>query len=128
MAWAMRTTIIMPQATAPAMAISNGNKLWEPGSDIKPDAMFTMASVMGSRQAAAAMRQAPCQRRIQRMGNQFLRVARQDTADGEVAEIANVGLEKRRRHHPALAHESRNVTARLNTGLPGFESRRSATK
>ena len=32
------------------------------------------------------------------------------------------------RQRDALAHESRSVTVRLNTGAPGFESIRSATK
>ena len=31
-------------------------------------------------------------------------------------------------YFPPLAHESFSVTVRLNTGAPGFESTRSATK
>jgi hypothetical protein len=33
-----------------------------------------------------------------------------------------------RAYFPPLAHESFSVTVRLNTGAPGFESTRSATK
>ncbi len=42
--------------------------------------------------------------------------------------VAILALLSDQPYFPPLAHESFSVTVRLNTGAPGFESTRSATK